>query len=177
MSVHGNCMSISLLNCASQWWYSVPGCSPCSRKLTTLCWIRVAVVIFRTSALTLFMETRPLRWIVFQWWLELCVAVMIFCTWVLTLFVETHPLCWIVCCSDGWNGVLQWWYSVPGCWPCSWKLTHCVELCVAVMIFCTWVFTKCRRWQYDRQRREARVEKERRKILRRTLSSSISGNL
>ncbi|KAK7092277.1 hypothetical protein V1264_008051 [Littorina saxatilis] len=50
----------------------------------------------------------------------------------------------------------------------------CLGLLPLVVILCAYVFTKCRQWRYNRRRQEARQEKERRRILRRTMSSSIS---
>ncbi|XP_076455954.1 dual oxidase 2-like [Babylonia areolata] len=49
----------------------------------------------------------------------------------------------------------------------------CLGLLPLLVILCAYVFTKCRRWQYDRQRREARAEKEKRCALRRSLSCSF----
>lgn len=50
----------------------------------------------------------------------------------------------------------------------------CLGLLPLVVIFVAYIISKCRTWQYNRRRQEVRVEKERRRILRRTLSSSIS---
>lgn len=50
----------------------------------------------------------------------------------------------------------------------------CLGLLPFLMVLCAYIFTKCRQWQYNRRRLEVRSEKERRRILRRTLSSSMS---
>ncbi|KAK7492719.1 hypothetical protein BaRGS_00016024, partial [Batillaria attramentaria] len=50
----------------------------------------------------------------------------------------------------------------------------CLGLLPLVVILIAYTISKCRQYQYNRRRHEARLEKERRRILRRTMSCSIS---